>query len=218
MSDKDVTTPESEVNETSEETVNDEQESETPQETVGTFQEEETTSEKPDSVPIARLDKEIARRKELEQKLRELTQEKEEDPAVKDAEKDPDVKALAEKLAKIEEKEKMATREARLDAALTKALEESPEFADIANREVIKQMALNPANREKTFAQLLDEAYGNALGGKRTIESTTPRGGAKEAKVDIEKARRDNQYLKEVLADPELRKQYNEGLELRINL
>ena len=84
--------------------------------------------------------------------------------------------------------------------------------------DVLKREALNPANRNKTYPQLLEEVYGNTLGGTRTAETTTPRGGAEGAKVDLEKAGRDNEYLKEVLADPVLKAQYNKDLEQRIML
>ena len=214
MAEEATTTLEQEVKDAPETTENKEQDTD---ETLGSYQDEESDRGS-DHIPKARLDKEINRRKELEAKLEALTKEKEADPEVKDAGKDPSVKELADKLAKIEEGDKRAKRDAALTNALNKALDEAPEFKDVANVDVLKQMALLPQNAEKTVPQLLEEVYGNALGGKRTIESTTPRGGAKNEKVDIEKARRDNSYLKEVLADPVLRKQYNEGLENRIML
>lgn len=214
MSDKDTTTPETEVNESPEETVNDEQVAE---ETIGDTLEEtqaEETQKVPDTIPKARLDKEIQRRKDLEKKLEEL--EGSEEP-----ESESEVKVLADKLAKIESREKAEKTAAILEKGLNKALEEAPEYANIVNHDVIKQMALNPANKDKTFTQLLDDAYGNALTGKRTVETSTPRGGAKDTKVDMTRAQRDSAYRKEVLADPALRKQYNEadgGIENRIRL
>lgn len=215
----DNTTPEQEVKDAPEETVNDtEGTGETTEETVGSFQEETTKKEKPTTVPMARLDKEIQRRKELEKELEELRDKKDGDTSVSDVEADPDVKALAEKLAKIEEKEKAAERDVRLTQSLEKALNNAPEFRDIVNPQVIKQMALNPANKDKTMPQLLEEAYGNAISGKRTTETTTPRGGKADTKVDMDRAQKDTEYRREVLADPDMRKQYNEGLENRINL
>lgn len=213
----DNSTLEQEVNDVPEETVNDEQESD---ETVGSYQDEEKPKENkvPENVPKARLDKEIQRRKDLETELAELKREKDADSTVSDTEKDPEVKELAKQLAEIQEKEKRAERDAKLAAGLNKALEAAPEFKDIANADVIKQMALNPANKDKTFVQLLEEAYGNALGGRRTIETTTPRGGAKDTKVDIDRARKDSEYRREVLANPDLRKQYNESIQDRIGL
>jgi len=59
---------------------------------------------------------------------------------------------------------------------------------------VIKALAFNPANKNKTYSQLLDEAYGNALTGRRTIETTTPRGGAKDTKVDMQRAQSDEAF------------------------
>ena len=216
MSDKDTTTPAEEVTQ-SEETVNDEQESE---ETVGSFQEEETQQDErvSDNIPKARLDKEINRRKALEAELAELKEKKEEDETVSNTDKDPEVKELAAKLAKIEENEKRAAQDVKLTAALDKALDNAPEYKDIANLALIKQMAMNPSNKEKTFPQLLDEAYGNAIPGKRTTETTTPRGGANDTKVDLARAASDPVYKREVLADPDLRAQYNADLPSRLNL
>jgi len=216
MSDKDTTTPAEEVTQ-SEETVNDEQESEV---TAGDFQDEETQQDEKvsDNIPKARLDKEINRRKALESELAELKEKKEEDETVSNTDKDPEVKELAAKLAKIEENEKRAAQDVKLTAALNKALDNAPEYKDIANLALIKQMAMNPSNKEKTFPQLLDEAYGNAIPGKRTTETTTPRGGANDTKVDLARAASDPVYKREVLADPDLRAQYNADLPSRLNL
>jgi len=208
MSENDNTTLEQEVNDVPEETVNDEQESD---ETVGSYQDEEAPKENkvPDNIPYDRFQKVNDEKKALEAELKELKAEKDTDSTVSDTEKDPEVKELAKQLAEIQEKEKRAEREAKLQAGLNKALESAPEFKDVANADVIKQMALNPANKDKTFVQLLEEAYGNALGGRRTIETTTPRGGAGDTKVDMKRAQSDPEYRREVLANPDMRDQYN---------
>ena len=215
----DVTTPEQEVNEAPEETVNDEASTDesNDEETLGSYQDEEKATV-PTEVPKARLDKEIARRKELEKQLEELKSQKDDDPEVKDTEGDTDVKALAEKLAKIEEKEKAAERDVKLTQALERALENAPEFKDKVNASAIKQMALLPQNKDKTMSSLLEEVYGNTISGTRTTETTTPRGGAANTKVDIDRARKDTEYRRQVLSDPDMRKQYNEGLQNRIPL
>lgn len=218
----DVNTLEQEVNTAPEETVNEEQVTgdeavDSTEETVGSYQDEDDSSKVPENIPKARLDKEIKRRKELEAKLEELEKAKEADPEVDDVKKDPDVKELAEKLAKIEQKENTAKRDAALQKGLEKALADYPEFNGIANADVVKQMALNPANKNKTFKDLLEEAYGNAIPGKRTTETTTPRGGAENTKVDIERTKKDAEYRREVFANPDLKKQYNEGLTDRLS-
>lgn len=182
--------------------------------TVAELHEEKPKKEKPNAVPIARLNKEIERRKELEARLAEY------ETAVEDGDEsaEPEVKKLAQKLEQIEERDRRAQLEATFKLHLDRALENAPEYKDIANVEVIKQMAFNPANANKTYKQLLEEAYGNALTGRRTIETTTPRGGAKDTKLDMKRAQTDTEYRREVLADPELKKQYNEGLHNRIPL
>lgn len=215
----DTTTPEQEVNHAPEETVNDQQVTDettddSAEETVGAYQEEENTDAPvPESIPKARLDKEIKRRKELEKQLEELKAQ-ESGSSDSDDGDTPDVKKLAAELAEIKEKEKREALEVALDKGLTKALEDNPEFQAIANTDVIKQMAKNPANKDKTFSQLLEEAYGNALGGKRTTETATPRGGVADTKVDMERVKRDADYRREVLADPSLREQYNAQREI----
>jgi hypothetical protein len=97
-----------------------------------------------------------------------------------------------------------------------KAMAEMPEFAGIVNRDVIKTLSLDPANADKTFVQLIEETYGNAIGGKRTLETTTPRGGKTLDSVDFDRARRDGKYLEEVLSNPQTKKEYNDGLLDRI--
>lgn len=99
-----------------------------------------------------------------------------------------------------------------------KTLDQMPEYKDIANREVIKTLTLDPANANKTFAQILEQAYGHLVQGKRTIDAAKPRGGKEPAPVDFDKARKDTEYFKEVMADPALRKEYNANLAKRLRL
>jgi ribosomal protein S30 len=185
--------------------------------TVAELHTEKTKSPKPNEVPIARLDKEIQRRKEAEAELKALKQEIEGRIEEADEEdNESEVKKLAQKLERIEESEKRSKLETTFMTHLNKTLENSPEYKDIVNIDVIKALAFNPANANKTYKQLLEEAYGNAVTGRRTIETTTPRGGAKDEKLDVQRARNDTEYRREVLKDPELRKQYNEGLTDRV--
>jgi len=223
------TTNESAVKETPETTDNKEQaESKAPAEpTVAELHEDEPAkseqsekAEKPDSVPLSKFVAEKQKRKALQKELDALRADLEEDPDVEDEEIEdrPDVKALADKLDKIEKDKRREQLNVAFEKHLNAALENAPEYKDIVNVEVIRQMAFNPANKDKTYAQLLEEAYGNAISGRRTIETTTPRGGAKDSKVDLDRARTDQAYRREVLADPELKRQYNEGLTDRIPL
>lgn len=92
------------------------------------------------------------------------------------------------------------------------ALERGPEFQAIANPDVIKTLATLPQNKNKTVSQLLEETYGNALTGKRTIETTQPGGGKDPEPLDIAKAEKDINYFNEVMADPKKKAQYNEQM------
>mgnify|MGYP007071582985 CR=1 FL=1 len=93
--------------------------------------------------------------------------------------------------------------------AYTEALDRGPEFSAIANPEVIKQLALLPQNAKKTISQILEDTYGNALTGKRTIETTKPGGGKDPEPLDMKRAEKDIEYFKEVMSDPKKKEQYN---------
>lgn len=192
----------------------------TDEESVASLHEEESEESKPvpNTVPKSRLDKEIKKRKELEKQLADATKAADEDDDVDDPEDDSEVKKLAKDLEEIKQRERRVRAEQVFEQHFTKALENNSDYKDVVNKEVIKQMAFNPANKDKTYSQLIQEAYGNAIPGRKTVESTTPRGGAKDVKVDVDLARKDPEYRREVLSDPDMRKQYNSGIEKRIGL
>lgn len=128
-------------------------------------------------------------------------------------------KAETDKNAKATEEK---DREARIETAFTehfdKAMADMPEFKDIVNKDVIKTLSLDPKNAKKTFKQLIEDTYGNAIPGKRTVETTKPGGGKDPGVVDMARAKKDSAYFKEVMADPELKKQYNEKLPSTLQL
>lgn len=195
----------------------------------------------PDSVPLARLNKEIARKKELEAEIEKLKSQtvdenlskKEISSSLKDLAVKHNIDAdflselagairkeadadIEERLRPLNEREKNEKIDKAFQTGFTKAMENMPEYDGIVNANVIKKLSLDPENANKTFRQLIEDTYGNSLSGKRTIETTTPRGGNTAGNVDIEKARTDPAYFKEVMADPDLKKQYNDGLAQRI--
>ncbi len=193
----------------------------TPEEpTLADLHQEEKKEEKkvPDSVPLARLNKEVSRRKELETELKELRQQIDAGDDYEDSDDSSEVKQLAAEVKEIKQREARIKAEAVFTQNLERTLENNPEYKDLVNKEVIKQMAFNPANKDKTYSQLLEEAYGNAIQGRRTMESTTPRGGAENTKVDIKRAQSDPEYRRQVLADPDMRKEYNKDLHTRIGV
>lgn len=118
-------------------------------------------------------------------------------------------KDLEQEKTQQQQKENFDTAFSRAyDSALNKA----PEFATIANADIIKTLSLQPQNQGKTVLQILEETYGNAISGKRTIETTTPNGGKEPEKLDYDRAVRDTEYFKEVMANPKLKAEYNEKM------
>lgn len=206
------------VDNTNEHEVKDAQETEAAPAEVSVADLHEASEESPkvDSVPFNKFIKEKEKRKALEKELADLRKQLSGDDDVEDVESEPEVKKLAQKLEQLEGDKKREQLDAKFMQHFNKTLEDFPEYKDIVNVDVIKKLAFDPVNAQKTYKQLLDETYGKSLVGRRTIETTTPRGGAKDTKVDMERAKTDTAYRHEVLADPELKKQYNESLTDRI--
>ena len=123
---------------------------------------------------------------------------------------------LNNKLQPIEAKEKAEKINTAFNDHYSKVIEEMPEYKNVVNKDVIKSLSLLPENSKKTFQQIIEETYGNSVTGKRTMETSTPRGG-KDASLDMSKTN-DPEYFKQVMANPELKKKYNEGLVSRIKL
>lgn len=189
---------------------------------------------KVENVPMARLNKEINRRKELEREIAELKA----NPPKSAVEINASIKQLAEehnvdpefldkfaasvrsqledsfdeRLRPLTEKKQAKEREDKFTNLYNKTLAEMPEFGEVVNGEVIKQLAFNPANANKTLPQLLEETYGKFVVGKKSIETTTPRGGGNVGPFDYNKAVKDTAYFKEVMANPELKAKYNEEM------
>lgn len=237
MTDKEVaTTPE--VEEKTPEDTQPEQ-----KETIGDVL--NTKQEEPKEKPTVGLDKFLELKKEnkelskalkaIEKKLEEGVTEEEISDDIDDLAEEFNVdKKFLSKLeksiesrmeSKLESKLKPITEEKnaeKIDKVFKqhyeKAIAEMPEYTNIVNPEVIKQLSLNPANSKKTFQQLIEETYGNALGGKRTIESSIPRGGKEPTEVDFDRASKDSEYFKEIMANPTLKAKYNNNLGLRLKL
>ncbi len=171
-------------------------------------------------------------RKELERKVRELearnaapseyssfdeeiAEEFNVDPAftrklLEEAEKRALGKFESKTQAEQSQKEIMQKFDQAITNEFNKAVENAPEFAGIANMDVIKTLALLPANQDKTILNLLEETYGNAITGKRTIEKTTPGGGKDPEPFDYDRATKDIEYFNKVMEDPKLRDKYNQ--------
>lgn len=125
---------------------------------------------------------------------------------------------VEDKFKPFTEKERLAEQSAKFDKFYKSAIAGLPEYKKIANKEIIKTLAFQPNNANKTISQLIESVYGNAIGGKETIEATTKPGGGKEPKsIDFQKAKSDPAYFKEVMSDPATKKEYNDSIESRID-
>lgn len=119
---------------------------------------------------------------------------------------------ISSKIKPIEEKDKMKEVKTAFSKGFGEALKEMPEYQNIVNEDVIFKLSLLKENGNKTFAQLIEETYSNALGGKRTMETTTPRGGKEPESLDFDKARSNTEYFKEVMSNPKLKAEYNDKM------
>lgn len=233
-----VETPEEE---TQDETPEEETAEETIGDALRGSDEEEEEDDSKNSVPLAKFLDEKKERKELQRQLDALQAKATEDQLSK-KEITGDLKALAaehnidpgflEKLASgiraqaevdlderiqselrpLKERDRRDKIEAAFQKGFKQAMDNMPEYEGVVNPSVIKTLSLDPKNAKKTFRALIEETYGNALGGKRTIETSTPRGGNTSGKLDIAKAQKDPAYFREVMADPDLKAEYNSQL------
>lgn len=112
-------------------------------------------------------------------------------------------------LRPLQEKEKADALAKVFNEHYSKAIESMPEYKDIVVPSVIKTLSLDPSNANKTFVQLIEETYGSAITGKRTIESTTPGGGKEPQTLDYARAKADTEYFQQVMASPKLKEEYN---------
>ncbi len=119
---------------------------------------------------------------------------------------------ILEQNQKLTQKEKEEAIDKAFEKHYTAALETMPEYVDIANANVIKALSLLPANKDKTFAQLIEDTYSKAITGKRTIADTKPGGGKDPEPIDYDKAKNDTAYFQEIMKDPQKKKEYNEHM------
>lgn len=121
-------------------------------------------------------------------------------------------KGIDEKLKPFTDKENKAKIDSVFNTHYAAAIAKMPEYEGIVNADVIKTLSLNPQNSSKTFSQLIEETYGNAITGRRTIERTTPGGGKDPEPLDFKKASSDINYFNEVMSNPKLKAEYNDKM------
>lgn len=125
---------------------------------------------------------------------------------------------ISAKVKPFEEKERQEKINTLFEDHFKKAIEKMPEYKDVVNKDVIKTLSLNPANQNKTFTQIIEEAFGHLIKGKKTLESSSPSGKEESQDVDFDKAVKDAKYFSEIMANPLLKEKYNKGLAERLKL
>lgn len=116
------------------------------------------------------------------------------------------------KLKPFEEEKLAKKREEIFNENFDKTLADNPEYKKLVNKDVIKALAFDAQNSNKTFAQIFQDAYGHLVTGRKTLESTKPRGGKENDPIDVSKAQRDPEYFAEIMADPKRKAEYNENM------
>lgn len=121
--------------------------------------------------------------------------------------------SVQQEIAPITEARKQAEADKVFETMYKSALENNPEYTDVVNKDVIKQLAFNPANKNKTFSQLLKEVYGSvAKSGeqRKTMEQTQKGKPESIDTIDFKRAQSDTEYFRKIMADPQLKATYNE--------
>jgi len=118
-------------------------------------------------------------------------------------------KEVEAKYAPILERQEAERRAEKMEALFDKVFEQSikenPDYAKIANKGIIKSLAFNPANSKKTVVQILEEAYGNSIPTKPSIETARPAPN-KQDKVDFDSMNAEEASAASI--DPSLKGEY----------
>ena len=126
-----------------------------------------------------------------------------------DVEKENEAK-LGAALKPFQEKERAQQVKGAFDTHFEKSMGDMEDYKGIVNKDVIFALSLNPNNAQKTIPQLIEETYGNAIAGKRSVETTTHRASTTPGVLDFDRANTDAEYLGEVMKDPALKKQFHD--------
>jgi len=122
-------------------------------------------------------------------------------------------KDYAPAITRLEQERQQEKNEKKFNDLLVKTLKDMPEYNGIVNEDVIKSLAFNPSNAKKTLPQILEEAYGNAIAGRKSIETGhTGSRGADEVDLTNPTAL----DFDKINADPALKKKWAESAEAQI--
>lgn len=107
--------------------------------------------------------------------------------------------------------------ERAIDSQLEDFVKEAPEYGDIVNPDTIKAIVFsNPSKYLKqNIADIVEEAYGKALPGKRSADGYKAAGAGAD-KIDYSKVDGASDEWKQIQADPNLKTEYQDNLITRL--
>jgi colicin import membrane protein len=168
-----------------------------------------------------------ATKKEVAEDLKKIAEEHNVDPEFLDkfaksikAQVEAEVEEkVSSKIKPMEEKDAKEKQDKAFEEHYGKVLEAMPEYKGIAQKDVIKALALDPTNAKKTFAEIFEKAYGHLLPNKKAIDAARANAGGKGiTDIDFEKANTDKEYFAQIMADPELKAKYNKEMLQKMKL
>lgn len=193
----------------------------------------DTSSDDADDEPaeeMVPLSKHLATKKKLKEAKRALKEREaarddddddddfEDDPDDSDDVKEKSNSKTEERIARLEAERAREKQEAKFNELYKNTIQKNPEFKDIADKEVVRQLALSKENSALTLPQLLEKTYGRALQGRPTVDTSNKPAKPKSGDIDYDKAKADPSYFKEIMSDPDLKKEYNDNIEARLQL
>jgi hypothetical protein len=121
------------------------------------------------------------------------------------------------KISELEKISQKDLRDKKFNELFKKTIANYPDLKGVVNKDVIKQLALNPENGKKTLPQLLEEVYGSTVQGKKTMETSRPNSGEKAEGVDFTQAGDPAVYAK-IKSDPKLFAEYRKFVQDNLNI
>ena len=125
---------------------------------------------------------------------------------------------VSERMKPLEQERKQKDMDKIFEGIYGQALERMPEYANVIDKDTVRSLATLKENATLSLPQLIEKMYGKSISGRKTVETTTPRGGKESQEIDYNLAVKDPTYFKEIMADPNLKKKYNDNLEARLSL
>lgn len=117
-------------------------------------------------------------------------------------------KEYGSKLNAFEADRQREAAEKKFSDLYTRTISDMPEYSNMVNPEVIKSLAFNPMNANKTLPQIIEETYGRAIVGRKTLETS---GGSsrRDNAGDIDFANMRDSDWEAIEADPALKAKHN---------